>query len=296
MGLTSSKKKKEKVNSRKKQQSTAYTEITDLLLKMNNDLRPKLLPIETLEQIGRTEINLERLKNNLEKMKDNPTFQKYNTYQMICDKLPIYVISKRKLEDKDSISKRKTLRSKRPPTYYDIYGAYTSNDKLEEILIEFIDNNDIITIITQYIGNDGDLLFSAKYAQSGGGTLTDTRLTINGILNINHCYSEKSGQSSSVRIINKDYDKKLYMYLVWIIHELSVRDYKNWEHRPIFNYLDFRYDNFMKYEIREEPRPPPRKSICIVGECEILIENGQTKKAKYIGVGDYIQISNGKLV
>eukprot|EP01083_Nonionella_stella_P222068 792761_1 len=126
MGLTSSKKKKEKVNSRKKQQSTAYTEITDLLLKMNNDLRPKLLPIETLEQIGRTEINLERLKNNLEKMKDNPTFQKYNTYQMICDKLPIYVISKRKLEHKDGYYGGYYG----PPTYYDIYGEYTSNDKL----------------------------------------------------------------------------------------------------------------------------------------------------------------------
>ncbi len=129
-------------------------------------------------------------------MKDNPTFQKYNTYQMICDKLPIYVISQRKLEDKDGYYGGYYG----PPTYYDIYGAYTSNDKLEEILIEFIDNNDIITIITQYIGNDGDLLFSAKYAQSGGGTLTDTRLTINGTLNINH-YSEKSGQSSSVQNI-----------------------------------------------------------------------------------------------
>eukprot|EP01084_Bolivina_argentea_P279978 478721_1 len=170
MGLTSSKKKKEKVNSRKKQQSTAYTEITDLLLKMNDDLKPKLLPIESFKEIGRIEVDLERLKKNLEQMKDDKTFQQYNTYQMICDKLPIYVISKRKVTDKEHYSHYYD-----PPTYYDVYGQSTSNDKMKQILIQFIDNDDIVDIITQYIGNDGDLLFSAKYAQSGGGTLTDTR-------------------------------------------------------------------------------------------------------------------------
>ena len=43
-----------------------YSEITDLLLKMNRDLKPKLPPDDEFEEIKRTEINLQRLHTHLD--------------------------------------------------------------------------------------------------------------------------------------------------------------------------------------------------------------------------------------
>ena len=108
------------------------------------------------------------------------------------------------------------------PMYYFVYG---SNHKIKQTLSLSIFNSlDLIDIILQFCG-DGELLFLMKKTTSGGMTLSTTTLSIDGdAFIISSTYSEKTGQSGFIKLSDK-YDKKLYMYLGWIIYELSQWQY-----------------------------------------------------------------------
>eukprot|EP01084_Bolivina_argentea_P133365 235355_1 len=234
---------------------------------------------EELQIIDQKEINAHKLKISLQKFRKNATFQKYNTYNMVINNMPSFIVLKQKVNRNDNDQ----FGWGASETYHDIYGSDKKRKQIHLIMMKYIELPDIVDIILQYSGTE-QFLFSIKTSHSGGGfTFSTSTLSINDVLSISDNYSEKSGSRKGIKI-NKKYDKKILMYLAWIVSELSIGYFK----------IDFQ--EFMKYEIKGYTRPKPigRNTLCIVGYCMIVMENG-FKCAKDIRVGDIVRTSNGSL-
>eukprot|EP01083_Nonionella_stella_P192739 712276_1 len=92
--------------------------------------------------IERLEINAQELHKSLQKMKDNETFQQFETYRFVSEKMPVFVVKKAKIhEPKSEIDYNFGA-----PQYYDIHGSY---DPIKQVLSSFI-SSDIVDIILQY--------------------------------------------------------------------------------------------------------------------------------------------------
>eukprot|EP01084_Bolivina_argentea_P085232 154037_1 len=235
----------------------------------------------------RTEINQQLLKASLEEMKDNETFKKYNTYHMIHAKMPMFTISKTKINETGYGPY---------PNYYDIYGRQTSDDKIKQILTLYI-SVDIVPTILEYLGHIyGEYLFTLKKMGEYAPTLTETEWFIGDMLMIHNTYSEKSGEDNYIKYTDK-YDKQLVMYIGWIIHHLGTYNRWNIDIHCLGGGINFNFNEFMQYEIGGEIRPPkpPKETICIVGNCLVLMESG-CKYAKDIRAGDIVRTLNGSLV
>eukprot|EP01083_Nonionella_stella_P175145 609049_1 len=112
-------------------------------------------------------------------------------------------------------------------------------------------------------------------------------------LTITSTCSEKSGSGCVIKV-GQQYNKRLLMYVAWIIHTISSTQSRFGGR--IFWRVSFNYYAFMRYEILGEERPPPKKreNVCIVGDCLVLMASG-VKAAKDIRAGDMVQTSNGCL-
>eukprot|EP01083_Nonionella_stella_P149688 475781_1 len=281
------------------------TDIVTLLAELNANPSKDTREFEI---IGRQEVNRQRLLESLEEVKDNlnerldqvsEAFKQFETYQMVMEQMPLYVLTKKPIggEDKANFSWNfQTIQ------YYDVYGADTDiNDKMKDVLLSFF-TSVIADIVMRYCGANA-LLFSAKKGTSGGMTLTTTTLIIEDALEISSTYSEKSGRSNDYKL-NKKYDKKLHMYLTWLVSVLhhgtgssdsrfSRLDYYN----QVFSCIDinkYAFRDFVAFEILEKPRPPPREHICVLADCLVEMACGK-KAARDICAGDIVRTANGSL-
>ncbi len=203
--------------------------------------------------IKRLEVDTRKLQMSLATMMDNETFKQFDTYQMISEKMPAFVL------EKQPRGVLMTTYAWDYPRYYDIYGSTDTNDDIKQILITYI-STDTADIVLQYCGDT--FLFSVKTRQHWGMVITMYTLVVGDALTIHSGYSEQSGRSNRVRI-NKDYDKKLLMYLAYIIHEISEVGHVSYNRyqRRIFDNIEFHFPAFMAFEILEKPRPPPREHM-----------------------------------
>ena len=254
-------------------------EISRLLSELNeND--SNISSSDEFKQLTRYEIDTPKFQQSLESMRNDETFKKYNTYNIVMQNMPSFVASKKKEKDYRPGS----------PIYFFVYAAI-DKIQLQQTLISLsiFDSLDLIDIILQYCG-DGELLFAVKKTVSGRYmTLSTTTLSIDGDNFIISSTYSKAGWSGFVKLSDK-YDKKLYMYLGYIIHNLSKnRDCK------LSRGVMFHLDEFMRYEIEGNPRPPrPSRTVCIGGDCLILMGDGSEKRARDIKAGEFVKTSDGK--
>eukprot|EP01083_Nonionella_stella_P089168 248773_1 len=268
------------------------TEIMTLLSELNSN------PSDTREFkiIKRQGINTQKLLESLEEIKDDETFKQFETYQMVMEHMPLYVLSKEPIG-----GELESDWNMQWPEYYEVYGADTDiKDKTKDVLLSFF-TPVIADIVMQYCG-DNALLFSCKMGRSGAcSTLTTTTLIIGDALEIYSTYSEKSGRSNGFKL-NKKYDKQLHLYLGWLVSVLQYDNNwgKEWDcrHHRVFRNIDinnkFAFRAFVRFEILEKPRPPPREHICVLGDCLVQMNCGK-KPAKDIRAGDMVRTANGKV-
>eukprot|EP01084_Bolivina_argentea_P242601 406930_1 len=143
-------------------------------------------------------------------------FEQFNTYQMICGKIPRFVVAKRDIND--------TGNDLLGSTYFDFYGSvpfdHKMKDTLKTILMSHI-SIDIVDVILLYLDDDNEeFLFSVEKKKYGHSGLSYTDLYIGDILSVSTNYSDERGGSSKSKIDEKA-DKALIMYIVWIVYVLS---------------------------------------------------------------------------
>eukprot|EP01083_Nonionella_stella_P252022 868849_1 len=94
--------------------SASKKEIQSLLSELNSTSTKE----DEFKITRRYEVDTTELERSLDKIKEHETFKQFNTYQFICDMMPLFVLSKEKLVDDNS----KHHHYYGVPQYYDIYG------------------------------------------------------------------------------------------------------------------------------------------------------------------------------